>query len=134
MKLKWSEDPWDAVWPGARLLVVEDEEMTEGEATDPISDRGHMLVMPRVGLTLLSNFYLPVRLRGRGLGRCMMRHALESMCPVLTPVYLTALPFGAEPMPMERLMEWYAGMGFESVPGHEFVMFLEGPEKAAIFQ
>ena len=134
MRLNWSEEPWNKVWPGACMLVVEDEDDYEAVVEDTISDRAQLLVMPRAGLTVLTNLYVPMGLRGLGLGRMMMRRALEEMCPVLTPVYLMALPFGTDPMPNERLMEWYAGMGFESVPGHEFVMFLEGPEKAAIFQ
>jgi hypothetical protein len=55
------------------MLVVEDEDDYEAVVEDPISDRAQLLVMPRAGLTVLTNLYVPVGLRGLGLGRMMMR-------------------------------------------------------------
>lgn len=133
MKLELRVENVDEIWPGARRLVVEDVEDSDPEELgwyDGLSGDAVLVAVPRPEMTMLSNLYVPLRLRRRGIARWLLVEALQTVCPVLTPVYLTALPFGTQPMEQHQLRAWYEGMGFQAVEGHEFLMRLEGPEKA----
>ncbi len=136
MKLEWTIENMDELWPGARRLVLEDVADSDPEERgwfDGVAGDASLVVMPRSGLTVLSSLYVPLRWRGRGIGRSLVRKALNELCPVLTPVYLMALPFWSQPRTEERLRAWYEEMGFLSVQGHEFLMWLPGPEMSALF-